>query len=103
MSKQDLSESDIAIVGMATRVTGARSIEEFWRNVRDGVESIEAYTDEQLLAQGESPDNLRKPNYVRAGGPLPGMEMFDGEFFGFSPKESAIMDPQHRHFLECSW
>jgi acyl transferase domain-containing protein len=34
---------------------------------------------------------------------MPRCSKFDGEFFGFSPKESAIMDPQHRHFLECSW
>ncbi|MEQ1853194.1 MAG: type I polyketide synthase, partial [Chthoniobacteraceae bacterium] len=88
---------------MAARLPGARNIGEFWRNVRDGVESIQTFTDEQLLAEGESPENLCKPNYVRSGGPLPGMELFDGEFFGFSPKESAIMDPQHRHFLECAW
>ncbi|HWA37738.1 MAG TPA: beta-ketoacyl synthase N-terminal-like domain-containing protein, partial [Burkholderiales bacterium] len=103
MSSQDSNENDIAIVGMAARVTGARNIDEFWRNLRDGVESIRACTDEELLAEGESPEMLRKPNYVRATAPLPDMEMFDGEFFGFSPKESAIMDPQHRHFLECAW
>lgn len=103
MSSQDSNENDIAIVGMAAHVTGARSIDEFWRNLRDGVESVRRYTDEELLAEGESPEMLRKASYVRAAGPLPGMEMFDGEFFGFSPKESAIMDPQHRHFLECAW
>lgn len=87
------TEHDIAIVGIAARLTGARNVDEFWRNIRDGVESIQTFTDEQLLAEGESPENLRKPNYVRAGGPLPAMEMFDGEFFGFSPKESAILIP----------
>jgi len=103
MSDQDPNEFAIAIVGMAARLPGARNVEEYWRNVREGIESIQTYRDEQLLAEGESPDNLRNPNYVRAGGPLQGMEMFDGEFFGFSPKESAILDPQHRHFLECAW
>ena len=97
------NESDIAIVGMAARLPGARNIGEFWRNVRDGVESVQTYTDDQLLAEGEPPEYLRHSNYVRSGGPLPGMELFDGEFFGFSPKESAIMVPQHRHFLECAW
>jgi acyl transferase domain-containing protein/thioesterase domain-containing protein len=103
MSSEETNESAIAIVGMAARLPGARNVDEFWRNVRDGVESIRTYTDEQLLAEGELPESLRNPNYVRAGGPLEGMEMFDGEFFGFSPKESAILDPQHRHFLECAW
>jgi len=103
MSNPESNESDIAIVGMAARLPGARDIAEYWRNIRDGVESVQVFTDEQLLAEGESAENLRKPNYVRAGAPLNGMEMFDGEFFGFSPRESAIMDPQHRHFLECAW
>jgi acyl transferase domain-containing protein/thioesterase domain-containing protein len=96
-------DNDIAIVGMAARLPGAPDIETYWRNLRDGVESIRRYSDDELLAEGESLENLRRSNYVRAGGPLDGMEMFDGEFFGFSPKESAIMDPQHRHFLECCW
>ena len=96
-------DTDIAIVGMGLRVPGASDYRTFWRNLRDGVESIERYSDEQLLAAGEDPELLRLSNYVRAGAPLPGMENFDGEFFGFSPKECAILDPQHRHFLECAW
>ena len=31
------------------------------------------------------------------------MEEFDAKFFGFSPREASIMDPQHRHFLEVAW
>ncbi len=46
---------------------------------------------------------LKKPNYVKAGVLLQDVEMFDAGFFGLSPKEAAIMDPQHRHFLGCAW
>ena len=49
------------------------------------------------------PAQLADPNYVKAGAVLPDMESFDAAFFGFSPREAAIMDPQHRHFLECAW
>ncbi len=99
----EVFETDVAIVGMALRVPGASDKERFWENLRDGVESIRTYTDEELLAAGERPELLRDPRYVRAGAPLDAMEMFDGELFGIGPKESAIMDPQHRHFLECCW
>ncbi len=99
----DINPNDIAIVGMALRVPGANDPEAYWRNLRDGVESIRTYTDEELLAHGESADALRRKNYVRAAAPLDAMEMFDGELFGFSPKESAILDPQHRHFYELCW
>jgi len=88
---------------MALRVPGARNIQEFWNNLRSGVESIRDVSEEELLEAGEKPDRIRKKNYVPRTSDMPDMEMFDAEFFGLSPKEAAIMDPQHRQFLECSW
>ena len=102
-SEPEVNENDIAIVGMAMRVPGANTPRKFWENVRDGVESVRQLSEEELIEAGESPEALRHPDYVRATGTLDDMEMFDGEFFGFSPKESAILDPQHRHFTECCW
>ncbi|HEY8943194.1 MAG TPA: type I polyketide synthase, partial [Polyangiaceae bacterium] len=97
------SDNDIAVVGMALRVPGAANPREFWRNVRDGTECIRRFSDEELMAAGERADLVRRPNYVKAGAPLDRMEFFDSEFFGFSPKEAAILDPQHRQFFECAW
>jgi acyl transferase domain-containing protein/thioesterase domain-containing protein/acyl carrier protein len=99
----DTLDTDIAVVGMAGRFPGARNIHEYWNNLRNGIESLERFTDEQLLAAGVPPSVLNLPNYVKAGAVLPDMEMFDAPFFGFSPREASIMDPQHRHFLEVSW
>ncbi len=99
----EIFESDIAIVGMSARLPGASSPDAYWDNLARGVESIRRYADEELIAAGVREAELRDKRYVPVGAPLDGMEMFDGEFFGFSPKESAIMDPQHRHFLECCW
>jgi acyl transferase domain-containing protein len=93
----------IAVIGMAGRFPGARNLSEFWRNLRDGIESIGFFTADQLLAAGASALDLQDPNYVRAAAILNDVEHFDAAFFGFSPKEAAIMDPQHRHFLECAW
>jgi acyl transferase domain-containing protein/thioesterase domain-containing protein/acyl carrier protein len=98
-----MDENDIAIIGMAVRAPGARSLTEFWNNLLAGRESIETLSDEALLAAGEPPERLRHSHYVPRAAVLPDMEMFDAEFFGLSPKEAAIMDPQHRHFLECAW
>lgn len=97
------SGSAIAIVGMAAHVPGAGSVREFWRNVRDGVESIRPVDEDALRAAGVPEDLLTHPDYVRAAAPLPGMEHFDAGFFGLSPRDAAVMDPQHRHFLECAW
>ncbi len=97
------AEEDIAIVGMAVNVPGARTVEAFWNNLRDGVSSIRKLSEEELLAAGETPENIARKNYVRAAADLKGFETFDAEFFGFSPKDAAILDPQHRKFLEVAW
>ena len=69
--------TDIAVIGMAGRFPGARTVDEFWRNVRDGVESIQEYADADLLAAGVDPELLEDPHYVKAGAPMPDMELFD--------------------------
>ena len=94
---------EIAIIGLEGRFPGARNIDEFWRNLRDGVEAIRPYTDEELISAGVEPALLKHPNYVKAGSSLDGVEMFDAAFFGYSPREAEMMDPQQRLFLESAW
>lgn len=96
-------DTDIAVVGMSGRFAGAKNLTEYWNNIRDGVESLTRFTEEELLAAGVDPADLADPNYVPVGAVLPDMEGFDAKFFGFSPREASIMDPQHRHFLEVAW
>jgi acyl transferase domain-containing protein/thioesterase domain-containing protein/acyl carrier protein len=98
-----VSDTDIAIVGMAAHLPGAGDIAAYWANLAAGVESIRVLSEDDLLAAGETPQRIRKPNYVPAAAVLEGFETFDAEFFGFSPKEAAILDPQHRQFLEVAW
>jgi amino acid adenylation domain-containing protein len=94
---------EIALIGSAGRFPGAESVEAFWQNIRQGRESIRRFTDEELLAAGVSAEDLNNPNYVKAGGYLKDVEMFDAAFFGFYPREAEILDPQQRLFLECAW
>src|SRR4051794_9475597 len=81
----------IAIVGMAGRFPQASDLDEYWRNLRDGVDCIAdlpPYDD---------------PYYVNAGGVLDGIDLFDAPFFGFSARDAEATDPQQRIFLECAW
>lgn len=98
-----MPEEPIAIVGMSVDLPGAPTINTFWENLRNGVEAIEVLDEEALLAAGERPDNIRQKNYVPAAARLAAFDEFDAEFFGFSAKEAAILDPQHRKFMEVSW
>jgi phthiocerol/phenolphthiocerol synthesis type-I polyketide synthase E len=94
---------EIAIVGMAGRFPGARNVVEFWHNLRDGVESLTVFTDEELTARGVAPALLRQPGYVKSGRVVDGFDRFDAAFFGISPREAELIDPQQRLFLECAW
>ncbi len=96
-------DNAVAIVGMSCRFAQARGLKAYWSLLSEGREAIERYSEEALLAAGVDPALLRKGGYVRAGAPLEDMECFDAGLFGLSPRDAAIMDPQHRHFLECTW
>ncbi|SBT47367.1 hybrid non-ribosomal peptide synthetase/type I polyketide synthase [Micromonospora narathiwatensis] len=93
----------IAVVGMACRFPGARTPDEYWHNIRAGVESVREFTVEEMLADGADPARLDDPAYVRAGTYLPGIDEFDAAFFGITPREAQTLDPQHRLLLECAW
>src|SRR5262245_23353348 len=94
---------DIAIIGMSCRFPGAASAEAYWSIVCDGVESITFFSDQELLAAGVAPSLVANPSYVKAAPMLRDVEMFDAAFFGYSPKDAALMDPQQRLFLEVCW
>jgi amino acid adenylation domain-containing protein len=93
----------IAIIGMAGRFPGAQNIDAFWKNLQAGVESIVFFTDEELIAAGVDPADLQSPNYIKAHATLANVDQFDASFFGYSPREAELMDPQQRLFLECAW
>jgi acyl transferase domain-containing protein/thioesterase domain-containing protein/acyl carrier protein len=96
-------DNRIAIVGMAAHLPGSATLEQYWSNLRDGLECIRQYSESELLANGEDRARLLHRNYVPAAAPLDGFADFDAGFFGLSPKEAAVMDPQHRQFLEVAW
>lgn len=93
----------IAIVGMACRFPGASNPDTFWENIRTGVESILTLDREELLRNGVSESQIDDRCYVGRCAVLDGYDRFDAGFFGYSPLEASIMDPQHRQFLECAW
>lgn len=99
----DALDLDIAVIGMAGRFPGARSVEEFWSNIKAGVCSATRLTEDELTACGVDTAIRQDPDFVPVGYPLEDGEKFDAAFFGYSPREAEIMDPQHRVLLECAW
>jgi len=101
-SETSASNSAVAIIGMTGRFPGAESVEDFWKNLCDGVESI-TFFDRSELEPSEQLIAAQNEGYVAARPLLKNPDMFDAEFFGVYPKEAAQMDPQHRILLECAW
>ncbi|MEM9354724.1 MAG: SDR family NAD(P)-dependent oxidoreductase [Pseudomonadota bacterium] len=93
----------IAIVGMACRFPKADDIDQFWNNLKAGRDCVSWLSDEALMRQGVEAEQLKDPHYVRSRGVLEEAELFDAEFFGYSPREATLIDPQQRVFLECAW
>ncbi|MEM1140914.1 MAG: polyketide synthase, partial [Pseudomonadota bacterium] len=106
MSKTDEkieAPGGIAIVGMAGRFPGAASVDEFWTNVQNGADTVSRFDASQ--ADCPLPDDAMgegaRPVFAR--GVLEDIDQFDAGFFGMLPREAAVMDPQHRMFLEICW
>ena len=89
------AESDtcgfVAVVGMAGRAPGAADLAGFWESLTAGTDSITRTSDDGARSAGA------------ARGLFEGADGFDAAFFGYSPLEAVLLDPQHRVFLECSW
>lgn len=101
--EENISDFDIAVVGMQCRFPGANNTNEFWENLKNGVESVVSLSEEEILNSGVHREMINQDNYVKAGSYIEDYDLFDAEFFGYSAKEAAIMDPQHRIFLELCW
>ncbi|QCO55740.1 acyltransferase domain-containing protein [Pseudorhodobacter turbinis] len=94
---------EIAIIGMAGRFPGATDIEAFWANLRDGVESITTLGADALRKRGVAQATLDAEDFVARGAQVDAFDQFDPAFFGYSPAEAELLDPQQRMFLECAW
>ncbi len=102
MSEPTETFEAIAIVGMAGRFPGASDVDEYWENLRSGTESLTEFSEDEIVASGVARETLIE-NRRRTRGVLEGAVDFDARFFGFTPREAEIMDPQQRVFLEIAW
>ncbi len=96
-------DTDVAIIAMAARLPGAPDLDRFWHLLRDGVEAISRLTGAQLLDAGVDAAAQAHPGFVSAEPLLEGIDRFDAAFFGLSPLEAQVLDPQQRLFLEIAW
>lgn len=95
--------SEVAVVGMACHLPGARDLAEYWENLRTGQCAIADFSPAELAAAGVEEDEWGGPHYVPAKGFLPDADRFEAELFGFSASQAVALDPQHRLLLQAAW
>src|SRR5262245_46379196 len=102
-AEMDDPSSLITDGGMAGRFPGVRGLEDFWRNLRQGVESVRFLSRQEMADLGVPEAAAADPAWVPAVSLPEGIDEFDAPFFGISHREAEILDPQQRLFLESCW
>lgn len=100
---KQISENDIAIIGMSGRFPNAKNLENYWQNLQNGINSIQKTDQKHITASGIAANILNHKTFVNASSKLEDAKYFDAAFFGISNSEAAIMDPQIRLLLQTSW
>ena len=102
VAEKTLPDDAIAIIGMAGRFPGAASMDAFWESICEGRNLIRRFVHAEL-EDSFSDDERTSENYVPVRPFLDDADKFDAKFFGILPREAAVMDPQHRLFLELCY
>ncbi|WP_371154037.1 amino acid adenylation domain-containing protein [Jannaschia sp. 2305UL9-9] len=92
---------DIAVVGMAARLPGIDTLEDFWRVITEGRSTISRFDADTIEDDFDAATRARS-DYVPARAILDNVDQFDPKFFGMLPAEAARLDPQGRIFLELA-
>ncbi len=93
----------IAVIGMAGRFPGADNLTEFWEALCAGTETRTLLTAAELQAAGIPESLIQDPNFVNVAFNIKDPYAFDAGFFGITPRDARLMDPQQRLFLELAW
>ena len=94
---------EIAIIGMSGRFPEADSIYQYWENLKNGKDCISDFSNEEIINEGEPEALVKDPSYVKSNAYLKNKKYFDSDFFGYTPHEAELMDPQVRIYHECCW
>ncbi|MFZ2753177.1 MAG: type I polyketide synthase, partial [Lysobacteraceae bacterium] len=99
-------ERPIAIVGMSGVMPQADNVEEFWEKLRNAENNMVTLVPADRWDWEEcygDPMVEKNKTLSKWGGFMREVDKFDPLFWGISPREAEMMDPQQRIFLETVW
>lgn len=105
IAKRDSDDTEIAIIGLAGKYANAENLNEYWENIKNGVDCItEIPSSRWDYKKYFNPDKDHPgTTYTKWGGFLKDVDCFEPLFFNISPRDAVIMDPQERLFMECAY
>ncbi len=101
-----VSKKDIAIIGLSSRMPMAEDAYHFWDNIRNGLDCVSEITEDRKkdINQYLEYTNADKNSFVFGEAAyIDNIDKFDYTFFGMSPGEAKLTDPNQRLFLETAW
>lgn len=101
MSKKIL---DIAIVGISCKFAGANNVQELWKNLKNGVESVKPIPNERWEQEEyfSGKKGEKGKIYCPTGAFIDDVYSFDKEYYGMSDIEARLLDPQQKILLELT-
>ena len=103
-------KGDIAVIGIAGQYPMADSLDEFWKNLLNGVDCITEIPKERwdyhnyTLAEGEPEDKKEWwRSHYKWGGFLNDIDKFDPLSFNIAPNDAKMMDPHQRMYAQTVW
>ncbi|MCZ8518253.1 MULTISPECIES: non-ribosomal peptide synthase/polyketide synthase [Paenibacillus] len=102
----DISNREIAIVGVSAQMPKSSSLHQFWENLRQGKDMVSPFPEQRrknMEAYLRSMRLNRMPVSFYEGAYLDDIASFDYSFFRLSPSEAKLMNPSQRLFLQTAW
>ncbi|MEX2567685.1 MAG: SDR family NAD(P)-dependent oxidoreductase [Cyclobacteriaceae bacterium] len=102
--ERNISDCDIAIIGVAGRYPDADNMTAFWDLLKNKKDSVREIPKERFdYSEYYNEDKEKNLLYAKWGAFVKDVDKFDPLFFNISPREAELIDPQERLFLEVVW
>ncbi|NLU93272.1 type I polyketide synthase [Chitinophaga sp. Ak27] len=99
---EQLTGLEVAVIGISCRFPGAENVAAYWENLKNGISSLSFLDDAEINTMPR--EVVNDPQFVKSkGGRINGAMQFDAAFFGYTPNEARLMDPQTRIMHELVW
>ena len=102
------SQFPVAIIGMATKLPGAETCNEFWDLLKSGGDTVAKFPKSRIediehvisTFRGQLVD---EDDPFFTGSFFKSVDTFDAKLFQINPKEALFIEPEQRFFLETTW